>query len=106
LYPLISSHLNSDPPAKGIRPCAKIHGYIKDFTAYNSYEFPLSFGWELQMKTPQHPMCRADKVVLEECAIDHGERASSVRFGEVPAFIHVAWRSDQDDVGDVERCEI
>ncbi len=58
------------------------------------------------MKTPQHPMCRADKVVLEECAVDYGERASSVRFGEVPAFIHVAWRSDQDDVGDVERCEI
>jgi len=58
------------------------------------------------MKTPQHPMRRADKVVLEECAVDYGERASSVRFGEVPAFIHVAWRSDQDDVGDVERCEI
>jgi hypothetical protein len=98
--------LDSDPLAKGIRPWAKIHGYIKDVTAYNSYKFPLSFGWELQMETPQHPMCRADKVVLEECAIDHGERASSVRFGEVPTFIHVAWRSDQEDVRDFERCEI
>ena len=58
------------------------------------------------METSQYSMSRADKVVLDECPVDHGERASSVGLGEIAAFIHVAWRSDQEDIGDFERCEI
>ena len=58
------------------------------------------------METPQDSMGRADEVVLDEFGVTYAESTSAVRLGEVPAFIHVAWRSDQEYIGDFERCEI
>ena len=102
----IRGHLDSDPLLERIRPCAKIHGYVKDFTPYNAYEFTLDFGWELKMEPPQHPVVGTNEGVLDEVVTDCGEGAASVRLGKVPAFVHMVGLLDQEDVGDCERCEI
>ena len=106
LDPLFGVHLDSDPLAKSIRLGAKIHSYVEDFTPHNTHQFTLGFGTQLEMKTPQYPMIGTDEIVLDEFTVNCREGTPSIRLCEVPSFIYVTGRLDQDNVGNFKRCKI